>query len=68
MYLPPLLTDADLARTFRTTPATVRRLTRSDGLPHVELPKVGVRFLAEDVERWVHEHQHPKEATDGSHG
>jgi len=53
MCLPPLLTDADLARTFRTTPAAVRKLRLSAGLPHVELPRIGIRFLAEDIGGWI---------------
>ena len=49
----PLLTDADLARAFRTTPAKVRILADAEGLPHVAVPRVGRRFLPDEVERWV---------------
>lgn len=53
----PLLTDADVARAFRTTPQKISRLAKSAGLPHVAVPSVGLRFLPNDVERWIRERQ-----------
>lgn len=60
-----LLTPADVARAFRTTPANVRRLARRDGLPHVPLPAVGLRFVPREVERWVRDRQQEGRRADG---
>lgn len=57
----PLWDEFDIARALGTTPAMVRRLVRDEGLPHIEVPRVGNRFQPTAVIDWLKRRQRPAE-------
>jgi hypothetical protein len=56
----PLLLDAeDAGRLLRMIPARVTRLAKRGQLPCVKLPDGELRYLEEDLARWVREYRQP---------
>ena len=50
---PNLLTADEVAERLSLAPARVKRLAKSNQLPHVSLPGGEIRFSAEDLAFWI---------------
>lgn len=49
----PLLTDIEVADLLQIPTSHVRRYVREDKIPYVILPGGDVRFLADELRRWI---------------
>ena len=59
-YIPPVLTEKELAKYLKVHPSTIYRLLRTEQLPAFRIGS-DWRFNAEEIERWLLEReQKPK--------
>lgn len=57
------LTTDDVAALLTTTPGRVRILTRDEGLPVSDVPGIGPRYDAAEVDRWMRAKKKPEPAS-----
>lgn len=57
---PQILNDDDVAGIVRLTARQVRKLARQGDLPHIVLPTGDVRFIRDDINKWIEAQRHPR--------